>query len=204
MQRLMILTAALSIALGCAPQPMPRTAIDTSDAPLEVRLFQSGTGALNYYVSEAAYIALFELRSDRATLLFPNYEQETHMARAGINVVRLGGARRAFSPAVRSYSGLGSLQPRYFYVIAAKSPLRLDDIRLAMARLVRPFSTSGLPGMITYLDTSATGGMPDKQWSAHLYAIWPEPPSAACAWNGTTGEPTDTRALAWRFGSKCR
>jgi hypothetical protein len=183
---------------------MPRAAIGPSDEPMEVRLFLTGTGALNFFVSQPAHVALFEVGPDRARLLFPNYEEETRIARPGVNVVRLGGARRAFSPAVSSYSGFGPLQPRYFYMIASKSPLRLDDIRLAMARWVRPFGTTGVPGMISYLEASATGGTPDKDWSAHLYTIWPEPSLAACAWNGTTGGPIDTRALAWRFGSGCR
>ncbi|MCR4338315.1 MAG: hypothetical protein NUW01_00350, partial [Gemmatimonadaceae bacterium] len=202
--RLMILTAALPIALGCAPQPMPRTAIAPSDEPMEVRLFLTGTGALNFYVSEPAYVALFEVRPDRASLLFPNYEEETQIARAGVNVVRLSGARRAYSPPVASYSGFRPFQPRYFYMIASKSPLRLDGIRLSMTKQSQPFSTTGLSGMVSYLAASAASGMPDKEWSAHLYAIWPEPSFAACAWNGTTGGQIDTRALAWRFGSGCR
>ena len=204
MRSLAMLAVAVPIALGCAPQPMPRTPVGPSDEPMEVRLFLTGTGALNFYLSEPAYVALFEVRPDRATLLFPNYEEETQIARAGVNGVRLSGARRPFSPPVASYTGLGPSQPRYFYMIAARSPLRLEDIRLAMATVVRPFSTAGVPGMISYLEASATGRMPDKDWSAHLYALWPEPSFAACAWNGTTGSPIDQGALAWHFGYGCR
>lgn len=201
MRRLMILAAALPIALGCTPQPIPRAAIGPSDESMEVRLFLTGTGALNYYVSEPAYVALFELQPDRAKLLFPNYEQETQIARAGVNVVRLGGARRAFSPSAPRYSVTSPIGPRYFFMIASKSPLRLDGIRLSMARWTRPFVTTGVPGMISELETSAAGGMTDKEWSSHLYAIYAEPSVPACVSRGA-GEPLDPSALAWRF--RCR
>jgi hypothetical protein len=202
----MILTTALPIALGCARQPMPLTVIAPSDGPMEVRLFQTGTGALNYYVSESAHVALFELLPDRARLLFPNYEQErTHIARAGVNVVRLGRAsRRPFSPSAPAYSITSPARPRYFLIIASKSPLRLDGIRLSMARQAQRFPAARPAGMVSYLESSAAGGMTDKEWSSHLYLIYPVPSYPLCDGVRGASEPVDTRSLAWRFPCRSR
>lgn len=183
-----LLLGFLAAATGaCAYTPPPAHLQDPAyyDA-LEVRLLPPQDGFLRFVTSERAHVAVFEIAPDRGvSMLYPQLRVESaRVSRVGTNVEFLpwraqGRWFYASTPFYPSFAELG--RPTYLYIIASKSPLQVEDIRLRPARLRsamgwRSFLASDLSGTLDDLERLVVPEIAGDDWSSDLYIIWPEAP----------------------------
>lgn len=186
MRRTVLLLSLLALVAACANRPGPDGFQALGSPPIEVRLLPPQGGLLRFLTSEPAYVTVFEVAPDRGiSLLYPQYgEQQERVTRTGANVEflpwRVQG--RMFYASTPYYSAFATLnRPTYLYIIASRSPLRTENIRLSPASLRsamgwRSFLASDLSGTLDDLERLVVGDIADEEWSSDLYVIWPEMP----------------------------
>lgn len=184
-KRLLLLAFASAIA-GCAYRPAADGFQPAGADPLAVRLLPPQDGFLRFLTSEPAHVAVFEIAPDRGvSLLYPQLREESaRVTRTGVNVEFLpwraqGRWFYASAPFYPSFAALS--RPTYLYIIASKTPLRIEDIRLQPARLRsalgwRSFLASDLSGTLDDLERLAVADVGSDDWNSDLYIIWPEVP----------------------------
>jgi len=184
-----VLLVSLAVVLsGCAYTPAPaRDGFHPVTAdPLSVRLLPPEGGFLRFLTTEPAHVAIFEIAPDRGvSLLYPQFREEAErVSRTGVNFEFLpwraqGRWFYASAPFSPSFAALS--RPTYLYIIASKTPLRVEDVRLRPATLRstlgwRSFLASDLSGTLDDLESLVVADVDSDDWSSDLYIIWPEVP----------------------------
>lgn len=187
MRKTLLLGILATATAACAYRP-PATSFQPTayDGALEVRLLPPQDGFLRFLTNEPAHVAVFEIAPDRGvSLLYPQFREESaRVSRVGANVEFLpwraqGRWFYASTPFYPSFAALS--RPTYLYIIASKSPLRVEDIRLQPAKLRsalgwRSFLASDLSGTLDDLEGLVVPELAGDDWSSDLYIIWPELP----------------------------
>lgn len=182
---LLVLLATATAACAYRPPPSPFSP-DAFDDALAVRLLPPEGGFLRFVTTAPAHVAVFEIAPDRGvSLLYPQFREESaRVSRVGANAEFLpwraqGRWFYASTPFYPSFAALS--RPTYLYIIASKSPLRVEDIRLQPARLRaamgwRSFLASDLSGTLDDLERLVVPEIAGDDWSSDLYIVWPEVP----------------------------
>ncbi len=189
--RKLALLAAVPFALGCAQQSAVRAPSLPTAEPLQVRLFQPTGGALNYQLSEPAYVAIFAVtRGHGISMVFPHYvSQADHRSHAGLNRETVHGGSGAWgysSTARNDHRALFGYADAY-YVIASKYPLPVDGMLQSpwvLRSLVGAdvFRATNLTDTWAALESVLVEGLPAEAWSADVYLNWRDPFMTA-AWS---------------------
>lgn len=187
MRKTLLLGLLAAATAACAYRPPPTSVQPAAyDDALAVRLLPPQDGFLRFLTSEPAHVAVFEIAPDRGvSLLYPQFREESaRVSRVGANVEFLpwrvqGRWFYASTPFYPSFAALS--RPTYLYIIASKSPLRVEDIRLQPAKLRsamgwRSFLASDLSGTLDDLERLVVPEIAGDDWSSDLYIIWPEVP----------------------------
>ncbi|MGI9139507.1 MAG: hypothetical protein ACR2GJ_00150 [Gemmatimonadaceae bacterium] len=182
--RKLALLAAVPFALGCAQQSAVRAPSLPTAEPLQVRLFQPTGGALNYQLSEPAYVAIFAVtRGHGISMIFPHFQSQVEFrAHAGLNRETVHGGSGAWGHSAGAQYAHRSLfgHADAYYVIASKYPLPVDAI------LQSPYMLRSLIGADRFRATSLTdtwdalesllvADLPDDAWAADVYLNWRDP-----------------------------
>lgn len=183
MRSLAMLVAVVGLALGCVRQSVTQAPVQQTGEDLEVRLYPATAGTeLQYFLSEPAFITLFEVVPDGpARLLHPYYREKQTRSVAGLNPLRPRGQVPPLfsSSAPRSY--YASAPPSYYYgsglaylyLIASRSPLRLDVIEASLRRVPRTFLVGDISESLDRLESLVVAGLSDDEWSSALLPIHP-------------------------------
>jgi hypothetical protein len=165
---------------SCAALPAPPT--DGFDPaaydgrPLRARIADV-SGQLLVTVSRPAHVAIFEIVPGQGVgLLYPAYSGERNYLYAGMNSLSIMRSRLYYS--YFSPSPFASREPRYLYMIASDSPLRLSEMVDAPGALRRTM------GFASFASTNPYGLMDDLadmvlpygaqgDWADDVYVIWP-------------------------------
>ena len=182
--RKLALLAAIPFVLGCAQQSVMRAPALPSDEPLQVRLYQPTAGALNYQLSEPAYVAIFAVtRGHGISMIFPHFQSQVdYQSHAGLNQETVHGGSGAWGysrTAGTDHRALFGYADAY-YVVASKYPLPVD------AMLQSPFVLRSLVGADLFraanlsdtwdaLESILVAGLPDDTWSSDGYLNWRDP-----------------------------
>jgi len=189
--RKLALLAAVPFALGCAQQSAVRAPSLPTAEPLQVRLFQPTGGALNYQLSEPAYVAIFAVtRGHGISLVFPHYvSQADHRSHAGLNQETVHGGSGAWGYSTTARNDHRSLfgYADAYYVIASKYPLPVDGMLQSpwvLRSLVGAdvFRATNLTDTWAALESVLVEGLPADAWSADVYLNWRDPFMTA-AWS---------------------
>jgi len=182
--RKLALLAAVPFVLGCAQQSMVRAPALPSNEPLQVRLFQPTGGALNFQLSEPAYVAIFAVtRGHGISMIFPHFQSQVEFrAHAGLNRETVHGGSGAWGHSAGTQYAHSSLfgHADAYYVIASKYPLPVDGI------LQSPYILRSLVGADRFRATSLTdtwdalesllvADLPDDMWATDVYLNWRDP-----------------------------
>lgn len=187
--RNIVLALSLTVSLaGCAYRPVVvQNEPDFTPLPLTVRLLPPENRLLRFLTSEPAYVAIFEVAPDRGvSLIYPrSFEEPAPVSPAGLNLEflpwRVEG--RWYYASAPYYSAVSTFtQPTYLYMIASKSPLRVDDIQRSPATLRsamgwRSFLATNLSATLDDIERMVVGSLPEDEWSSDLYIIWPDVPN---------------------------
>lgn len=186
MRKPLLLLSLLTLLAGCAHRPVADVFPSSTVDPVAVRLLPPEGGFLRFLTSEPGHVAIFEIAPDRGvSMLYPQFREESdRVSRAGVNVEFLPWrpqgrwfyASTAFYPSFAART-----RPTYLYIIASRSPLRIEDIRLQPSRLRsslgwHSFLASDLSGTLDDLESLVVGDIANEDWSSDLYVIWPEVP----------------------------
>lgn len=176
--------AAIPFVLGCAQQSVVRAPALPSDEPLQVRLYQPTAGALNYQLSEPAYVAIFAVtRGHGISLVFPYYESQMYYpSHAGLNQETVHGGSSAWGYSAGSRNEHRALfgYADAYYVIASKYPLSLEGM-IQSPYLLRSlvgsdlFRATNLSDTWDALESILVAGLPDDTWAADVYLNWRDP-----------------------------
>ncbi|MCR4338715.1 MAG: hypothetical protein NUW01_02395 [Gemmatimonadaceae bacterium] len=178
------LLAAIPFALGCAQQSAMRVPALPTDEPLHVRLFSPAAGAVNYELSEPAYVAIFAIRrGDGISMIYPHFRSQMDFrSKAGFNqqLVHRLNTSRAYSMSAGYDSRVLLGQADAYYVIASKYPLPVEGILQspwALRRLVGAdlFRATNLSDTWYALEEMLVEGLPDDAWASDVYLNWRAP-----------------------------
>jgi hypothetical protein len=183
------LLAAIPFALGCAQQSAMRVPALPTDEPLHVRLFRPAGGALNYELSEPAYVAIFAIhRGEGISMIYPHFRSQIDSrSKAGFNqqfIHRLN-TSRAYSASAGYEARVLLFGPAdAYYVIASKYPLPLEGILgspWALRSLVGAdlFRATDLRDTWYALEELLVEGLPDDAWASDVYLNWRYPLGAS-------------------------
>lgn len=181
--RSLAVLVAVPLLLGCARQSaFPPPSLPSAE-PLEVRLFAPTGDALNYSLSEPAYVAIFSVtRGHGIGLVYPFLDsQEEHRGHAGLNqeVLHRGTAGQGTGASAEQLQALFG-RPDAYVIIASKEPLRVEG----MAR--SPFLLRDLIGAEAFraatvadaqaaLEALLVTGLADADWASDLHLILSDP-----------------------------
>ncbi|MEX0909122.1 MAG: hypothetical protein WDZ58_05095 [Gemmatimonadaceae bacterium] len=151
-----------------------------TDEPLHVRLFAPTGGALNYELSEPAYVAIFAIRrGEGISMIYPHFRSQIDFrSKAGFNqqtIHRLNTWAHSVSAGYDSRVLLG--QADAYYVIASKYPLPVEEILespWALRSLVGAdlFRATDLSDTWYTLEEMLVEGLPDDAWASDVYMNW--------------------------------
>lgn len=178
------LLAAIPFALGCAQQSAMRVPTLPTDEPLHVRLFAPTGGALNYELSEPAYVAIFAVRrGDGISMIYPHFRSQADFrSKAGFNqeFVHRVNTSWAYSVSAGYDSRILLGRADAYFVIASKYPLPVEGILespWALRRLVGAdlFRATDLNDAWYALEELLVEGLPDDAWASDVYLNWRDP-----------------------------
>ncbi|HEX2187380.1 MAG TPA: hypothetical protein VHG51_00720, partial [Longimicrobiaceae bacterium] len=178
--RALVPLALAALLSSCAALPAPPAdGFDPAQyegAPLRARIV-SANGRLLVNTSRPAHVAIFEIIPGRGVgLLYPAYRGENNYFSGGLNTVHLTQSRlyyTYFQPA--PFSRVGG--PRYLYMIASDSPLRLSGLVSSPGALRRNLGLARFAGTQPYglmeelADLVLSYGAPGD-WAEDVYTIW--------------------------------
>lgn len=199
MRRLASLFLAVAALGACAPYYSPGGPYDRDrgrydddgyygdgyygGAPLDARIVPGG-GFFGVRLSDDAHVAIFEIVPGRGVgLLYPSYESERGLFRAGHSNLHIASPRYYdwyFANNATSPYGRVTSEPRFFFMVASRRPLR------NIGRFQRsPGALRSLLGLSSYaslntntvmndLVSAVVPAQPDEDWTTDMYAIWPE------------------------------
>lgn len=175
MRSLAMLAVAVPIALGCARQSVPQAPVQQAGDELEVRLYPATAATeLQYFLSEPAYITLFALAPDgHARLVYPYYREKQTLSVPGLNPLRPRGTVPPLFYASARPSYVAAGQQHYLYLIASRSPLRLDVIERSLKIVPRTFLAENISESLDRLESLAVGSLPEEEWSSALLTVFP-------------------------------
>lgn len=176
MRLLAILAFTVPVAVGCARQSVTPAPVEQAGEQLEVRLYPATAGSeMKYFVSEPAFITLFEVAPDgRARLIYPYYREKPARSVAGLNTLRpRGEVPPLFYASAPRYSGVRASEPTYLYLIASRSPLPLPVIERSLRIVPQSFSSADISQRLGVLESLAVGHLSDDNWSSALLPVWP-------------------------------
>lgn len=176
--------AAIPFVFGCAQQSVVRAPALPSDEPLQVRLYQPTAGALNYQLSEPAYVAIFAVTWGHGiSLVFPYYESQMYYpSHAGLNQQTVHGGSTALGYMAGASNEHRSLfgYANAYYVIASKYPLPLEGM-LRSPYLLRSlmganlFRATNLAETWDALEAILVAELPARAWASDVYLNWRDP-----------------------------
>lgn len=197
MRRLASLFLAVAALGACAPYYSPGGPYDRDrgrydddyygdgyygGAPLDARIVPGG-GFFGVRLSDDAHVAIFEIVPGRGVgLLYPSYDSERGLFRAGHSNIHIGAPRYYdwyFANSATSPYGRVTSEPRFFFMVASRRPLQ------NIGRFQRsPGALRSLLGLSSYaslntntvmndLVSAVVPAQPDEDWATDMYAIWP-------------------------------
>ncbi|MEX1186459.1 MAG: hypothetical protein WEA80_07700 [Gemmatimonadaceae bacterium] len=178
------LLAAIPFALGCAQQSAMHVPTLPTDEPLHVRLFAPTGGALNYELSEPAYVAIFAVRrGEGISMIYPHFRSQIDFrSKAGFNQQTIHRLNAPWSYSVSAgYDSRVLLgQADAYFVIASKYPLPVEGILespWALRSLVGAdlFRATNLSDTWYALEEMLVEGLPDDAWASDVYLNWRDP-----------------------------
>lgn len=175
MRLVAIVALTISGAVGCAQPPVTEAPVAPEGAELQVRLYPAIAGSeMKYYVSEPAFITLFELAPDgRARLIYPYYREKQTRSVAGLSPLRpRGDVPPLFYDSTRPSFYVYASHPTYLYLIASRSPLPLETIERSLRIVPASFSAADISENLDRLEKLVVGGLPDDEWSSALLPIF--------------------------------
>src|SRR4051812_35143487 len=97
---------------------------DAADVPLAARIDQTGTG-LGVRLNRPAYVAMFEILPGQGVgLFYPAFSAEQAYFASGFTMLPTHGARRYDSYFTSAGSRYTRGQPRFYFLVASRQPLR--------------------------------------------------------------------------------
>ncbi|MBA3579248.1 MAG: hypothetical protein H0W42_04610 [Gemmatimonadaceae bacterium] len=186
MRKILLALSLAGSTAACAHKPVPvQNASEVwAPEPLAVRLLPPENGMLRFLTSEPAYVAVFEVAPDRGiSMLYPR-SGDPRVAAAGVNTTFFSShvEGRWYYADAQYYSTASTFgKPKYLYIIASRSPLRIADIQLSPASLRsamgwRSFLAMDISGTLDDLERIVVGSLDDEEWSSDLYVVWPDMP----------------------------
>lgn len=187
--RQLVLLAAIPLALGCAQQSSLRAPALPTNEPLQVRLHQPTSGALNYTLSEPGYVAIFAVtRGYGVSLLYPYYQSQIEQrSHAGLNRETVHGSSAGYAAAARYEHRSLFGQADAYYLIASKYPLPVEGM-LQSPYLLRSlmgadaFRATRLAEVGDALEGILVADLPAGSWASDLYLSWRDPFTSISAW----------------------
>ncbi|HVE78017.1 MAG TPA: hypothetical protein VNA89_04095, partial [Gemmatimonadaceae bacterium] len=185
--RYRLATLAAVLVAGCAaatPVTRPEPVVEWAPPPpLTARLYEAGRDGFVFDVSDAAFVAIFEIVPNAgASIVYPGRPGQ-------YNYVSGGGMRVApsiVSPVGRwmYVSGFRSYwEPTYYYLVASRRPLALGSLlsRVGGVRQVlgwRQFVTGSPYVTMNRLAEAVLpeAGLPEDDWTDDLLVVFPPAP----------------------------
>jgi hypothetical protein len=165
-------------AMQAGPRHVPAYDSDYPLGPLEARILNAD-GRINIWTSRPAYVAVFEIVPGQGVgLLYPAYSEERSYVHGGMQSLWITGSRSYYSYFLAS-QGASRDMPRYLYLIASETPLRLSRFVRSPGALRNSLGFNRFAAFNPYsvmedLDALVVPTAANTQWTSDVFAIWPE------------------------------
>lgn len=166
-----VVPALLLVAAACG-SPAAQTSRTSPDPPLEASLLQPTSG-LGFYVSQQAYVALFDIVPGGGIgLVYPHTGRELHNPTwAGPQWISRS---VPYWPATYRPPALGAVH--YLFLIASRQPLNIEDYvgysDYLRARLTNVVYTGNAYSAMNALVEEVVPSQPDEDWTTAVYIVY--------------------------------
>lgn len=152
---------------------------DAADVPMAARIEQTGIG-LGIRLNRPAYVAMFEILPGQGVgLYYPSYQPERAFFPTGFTTLPTHGARRFDS----YFTGMPSVyrrdEPRFYFLVASKRPLRSitrfqrSEGSLRSVLGVTAYTSINYRRVMDDLVQAVIPPQSDDDWTTDVLAIWP-------------------------------
>jgi hypothetical protein len=152
---------------------------DAADVPLAARIEQTGIG-YGIRLNRPAYVAMFEILPGQGVgLYYPSYQPERAFFPTGFSSLPTHGARRFDS----YFTGMPSVyrrgEPRFYFLVASKRPLRSitrfqrSEGSLRSVLGLTAYSSMNYRRVMDDLVQAVVPPQSDDDWTTDVLAIWP-------------------------------
>ncbi|HEV7589388.1 MAG TPA: hypothetical protein VGO40_14825 [Longimicrobium sp.] len=163
---------------------------DAADVPLAARIDQNGVG-LGVRLNRPAYVAMFEILPGQGVgLYYPAFSAEQAYFASGFTMLPTHGARRYDSYFTGSSSRYERGQPRFYFLVASRQPLRsitrFQRSEGAMRSVLglNAYNTMNYRRVMDDLVQAVVPNQNDNDWTTDVLAVWPRSDYGYYADNG--------------------